>query len=146
MLKLKKKCFLFSGISGILAGVWFIAGLIAYAYEVVFEVADAVMSAGLLFLIIAIVLFVIGFILDLSEEKQELMYSAIIRNFQNQQSQTERMKTIMYCSTCGKQVPDHAAFCNSCGASLKDDHNTEKQTSSAYTQQQIPYQQVPPVY
>lgn len=37
----------------------------------------------------------------------------------------------MYCPKCGKQVPDNAAFCSSCGADLKGGTSGQKNKTAA---------------
>lgn len=47
----------------------------------------------------------------------------------------------MFCSNCGKELPDSIAFCTNCGAKLNNANNINTQVRAPWTQQ---YNPVPP--
>ncbi len=48
----------------------------------------------------------------------------------------------MFCSNCGKELPDNIAYCTNCGSKLHNENHIHEQARAAWTQQ---YNPVPPV-
>lgn len=47
----------------------------------------------------------------------------------------------MFCSNCGKELPDNVAFCTNCGVKLKNNYQSRNEVHAPWTQQ---YNPVPP--
>ena len=47
----------------------------------------------------------------------------------------------MFCTNCGKELPDNVAFCTNCGLKLKNTYHSQSEVHAPWTQQ---YNPVPP--